>query len=49
MFCILLKKNVVKSLASCWSDVDSGSGFFLSWPFISVIFCKVFCCLCCLY
>ena len=27
MFCILLKKNAAKSLASCWSDVDSRCGF----------------------
>ena len=36
MFCILLK-NAIRSLASCWSDVDSGSGFCLFWLVISVI------------
>ena len=28
MFCILLKKNVTKPSARCWSDVDSGNRFF---------------------
>ena len=37
MFCILLKKNATTFLASCWSDVDSGSGFCLFWLVISVI------------
>ena len=37
MFCILLKKNVTKSSASCWYVVDSGNRFFLFWPVVSVI------------
>ena len=36
MFCILLKKNITKSSASCWSVVDSGNGFFL---FLASHFC----------
>ena len=36
IFCILLRKNATKSSASCWSDVDSGSGFCLVWPDISL-------------
>ena len=38
MFCILLKKNVAKSSASCWSVVDSGSGFFS----LACYFCDCF-------
>ena len=50
MFCILLTKDAAKSSASCWSDVDSSSGFSLLWPVISVIVLySFFCCLCCSY
>ena len=33
---VSLGKNAVKSSASCWSDVDSGSGLCLFWPVISM-------------
>ena len=36
-FVFLLKKNVARSLASCLSDVDSGSRFCLLWPLTSVV------------
>ena len=50
MFCILLRENTAKSLASYWSDVDSGSGFCLFWPVISVtILYSFFYCMWCLY
>ena len=44
MFCILLRKNATKCLASCWSDMDSGSGICLFWPVISVTILYTFCC-----